>query len=294
MSKYDDSLVKKLADKIFDLPIEYQSIIFLRYLYGYSFLELEEVFEIAEPENKLMFIKVLLADFLSMDEYEISEGLIKDSARLVLERIESASKEMLSDSEFTKDKSKLVSLDLKLARRKKNFFAKFSRFAAVFVLGTLLIFGVDSLAGGRLYSWIVSDYKDYSVFESDEESDIRLEDVDISIGYIPKGYELEEEYLHRKKAYITYTNNNGGVIDIEFSEDLSTANIDTEDAKLWNIELGTSIAYRISKSYTSKEGEMYHCETIIVNYNGIDCYIFSNNGEDVEEIAKNIKVDFKK
>ncbi|MDO5028191.1 MAG: DUF4367 domain-containing protein [Bacillota bacterium] len=163
--------------------------------------------------------------------------------------------------------------------------------AAVFFLVFVSIFGVfmatNSQAKDKLYSWIVEDFGNYSIFITEKPSLIEenLSFKDLKTTYMPADYKLVKSLEGRKGITYVYQNKKFAdkliLIDfVDIGEETLKSYLNTEGASLEEVYIKGRNGF-----YWELDIEKY----LHWQQNGVECLIVGNIArEEIIKIAENI------
>jgi hypothetical protein len=284
--------INRLAQKINLLPLEYQHLLFFKYCFGSSIIEIDEILKPENTEGKLLYVENMLSRRIGLDNSWIDSKSMKDACELTLKEY-MKEYDILEKTEAP-NYSKAFRRRLKEIRTAQNLYESYGiivKKVAVFILVSLLglstILAINVEARERFFHWIMEIFPDFSIIRIQDIEDSTLNDLTVfKINYIPKGFELVETNEGRNMLIYRYSTEGSQKLTIRLllSEDEEQSYYDTENSE---VEKFTFKGYQ---AYTWKTEELSY---LVWHQDGIEGHISGNLEQDelikiAEKIIKEI------
>lgn len=277
-----------LAEKICALPIEYQSLLILYYLYGEEVQDLNELLGVEDSEAQLCYIHRLLSDLLCLERTWIASDMLKRACELAQEQMnEQLGLEQMSKHSYSaKFKRQLKELNIRCTGNRIYMVVlrKIAVCLALVLLCAALIPSVRAKAWEIIKEWVVESFPEFSIFTTPGQG--VSEDVDwgdIRIGYVPEGFALVKKIEEDEIHVYTYQDSEESILSISFvkSNTSNRSYYDTEGAEVLKEMFNGRLVY-----IWETEERSY----IIWNEAGIDYRISGNiSMNELKKIAEAIK-----
>lgn len=285
-----DEEIKILTAKINLLPKEYQDIIFFKYCFKSTSEEINNLLNIEDSENKLIYIQDLLSKIMKLENSIIDEKSLTESAKSALKESMKNydSIEILHKPDYSKSfRQKLK--DVKVLRKNYNIIFKITKRIAVFVLISFLgfstVLAVNEDIREKFIEWIVETFSGYSVFTVLDRQEGTDDLKSFKINYIPEGFKLITIYESKSVLIYDYETDDGKWIEITFVSSKSHAktSFDTEGAVI------EEITFKSFKGYIWETNN--HVTNFLWSCENNECHISGNvSKEEVLKIADGISM----
>lgn len=261
----------ELMEKISKLPHEEKSLLYMKYIFKETPSITGEILGIKNPRGRMLYLNKLLSETLGYENKYIEESIIEEAVKLAYEKEESERIPQLEKAKYTKTtKKKMTNIGIKLEPRRK-YIPILKRVAVVFLIVTLSLvafLSTNTIAREKLLGWFVETVPEYSVFTSDKESDedtLNLTSEDITIGYIPDRFELEDIVDFHSFITYRYILDDNYWIGIQITKSKTTETmLDTEGVEI------EEFYYNGEKAMDWKKGEI---SSLLVYINDVDTLI---------------------
>ncbi len=275
-----DEQENQLFNIISNIAMDRQNLLLFKNYYKHSFDEIEDITGLENAKGEYLHLLSVLSETLELDNTIISNSSMEKVCKQLAEKI---------NSEINREFHDKLAVDKKENNKFKIATMLSSKVAniAVIVLVTFgILVGLNAYADGKIYEWLVNSFDKYSEFSIAKEDVIDKNTVDITISYIPKGFELTDTILHEEYDSYYYLNDNKFLF-IDFVYDDVKINLDTENAMVEEFELEGEKIKTWSKN---NEKENF----FILSKNGVGCQIYGNiTKEDFIKIYDGILIKIK-
>lgn len=266
-----------LADKICALPVEYQSILTLYYVFNEGFDDLNFLLGIEDSAGQLCYIHRLLSVLMGMKDAWIAPAMLEKACMMAQEQINELTAFEGNDKHIysEKIKRKLKKINIK-SDNERIYTVVLKRIAVCFLLvllGVALIPSARSRAWEIIKEWMVEVFPEFTIFTKPEQglSENAVDLQSIAIGYVPNGFALEKKSEDAEIYVYSYKDIQGKVLTIKLvvSEVSNRSYYDTEDAEVQIVDFKGNSAYvweTDARSYLlwNEDGIDYHVSGQIV------------------------------
>lgn len=279
--------INKLAVHVNLLPLEYKNILFLRYCFDSTFLEVNKILEMDYSMGKLRYTLKMLSNTLGLDNKWIDDNSMKKICELALdeEMKTYSSSKIKHKPDYTRNfKKKLKDIDIK----EKANITSIGKRVAVFILVCLLSFSVilavNAEVRGRVINWFIEVFPKFSIFTSynTDESIDSAELTEYGFAYIPQGFELINKHELNAAIIYNYVSEKDQELDIKLVDSSSAGRsyYNTEDVKIEEITIKESQGYIWQKNEIA---------SLVWEKDGTEFHITGNlNIDEIIKIAENI------
>lgn len=281
--------IDKLAVKINLLPSEYQNILFFRYCFESTDYQIDNLLEIENTKDKLLYIQDFLSKIMKLENSWIDDNSLRKSCRLALEESmkDYNNIEALHQPTYSKSFRRKLK-DIKIPQNPNRILMIIAKRVAIFVLvcflGFSTVLAVNAEVREKFFDWIVETFPKFSIFVPENiNKDIDIIDLKLlRINYVPTGFKLTNINEGNNMLIYNYFSEDDKKLDISFFTSLRKGEsfYDTE-----NIEI---------EEFVFKESNAYMWQTDKMTYllwyqDRIECHIVAHLDKDeVIKIAENI------
>ncbi|NLD16893.1 MAG: DUF4367 domain-containing protein [Tissierellia bacterium] len=279
--------IEKLSKRILALPIDYKNILFAKYSFNLTPTNTEEIYEIKNAKDKLIFIKRLLANAINLEEKWIAEESLKSAVEIALIEYTKIPEDIIEKPKYTRSfKRTMREINIKVEKSYMRIVKRVAMFILVLGMTLSIVLGTNVKAREKLFGWAIEKFQEYSIFtpdKIDEDYVDKAEIGELKINYVPDGFELTQVHDLDNMIGFEYINKSGSVIHITFtllSSELETKKINTEDSEIVTKETKGNLSY-----YWEKDGRKY----AMWQQNGIECIITGElSDNEMNKIIENI------
>lgn len=287
-----EAQVRQLADKILLLPVELHDVLFFRFCFHSTPEEVERLLDTCEANKKLWFAIRLLGRSMGLKNGVISLASMEagcNKALLTYVELNLDRLTKLNDAALTRELENLAAKPAKARSPEKprrslpRLLPRTARTAAALavVVSTTVssVLVADADLREHFFYWLIQKFPEFSIFEprtSDEV--VNLNTTNISLGYIPEGFELVLEEQHNTTQTLIYENCDVDRITINIST--SSLYFDTENCEIYTTSVNNFESY-----WWYKDGTTFLvCKTENLSYS----ISAKSTYEEVIKIAENI------
>ncbi len=234
----DDTLL--LSKKILLLPDKIQFIFFGKYVFNFSYVNIEELYSVENSKIELLYYENLFYTLFNLSENQaISEDSFKQASMTALK----LSEQKLQDS-FVTNKKKSLFL---IFKKPLKFIASI---LLVFSIGFAVTFAVNADFREQVENFFYELFETFGVFQTHSVSETKdLEDYEIT--YIPDGFELESTISLPSSIAYYYVKSNTETISIFIGKSVSLFYVDTENVEIEELEFNDNKSYFYQKNQTN-------------------------------------------
>ncbi len=289
-----EAQVRQLADKILLLPVELHDVLFFRFCFHSTPEEVERLLDTCEANKKLWFAIRLLGRSMGLKNGVISLASMEagcNKALLTYVELNLDRLTKLNDAALTRELENLAAKPAKARSPEKprrslpRLLPRTARTAAALavVVSTTVssVLVADADLREHFFYWLIQKFPEFSIFEpKTSEVDAETGIPDIVFGYMPEGFELQDETHLSTLSMYTYKNSDEREISIRIST--QAIYFDTENAEV------ISVNFR-----NTQARQWYKDDTIFFVYktDGLSYYIAAETSFDnTLKIAENITV----
>lgn len=279
--------VARLGKKISLLPVDYKTILFCRYCFGFSAKYTEEAFALENATGQLRYVQNMLAFFMGIEDARIDDSSFLEATQMALEEYTTldGSVPLVIPKYSARFRRKLRSI--KVTQKLSDYILLAAKRVAVFLLVCTISFStvlaVNAEAREQFFAWLVETFPRFSIFTAQfpESQTITVEDFErVGVQYIPDGFVLDERLLFNSGVIYQYVNGQGDRIAINISAS-SKKSLDTEGVVIKQMEFKGDTAFFWRKGNSSY---------LVWQQDGLYCNIIADcSMEETIKIAENLK-----
>lgn len=287
-----EAQVRQLADKILLLPVELHDVLFFRFCFHSTPEEVERLLDTCEANKKLWFAIRLLGRSMGLKNGVISLASMEagcNKALLTYVELNLDRLTKLNDAALTRELENLAAKPAKARSPEKprrslpRLLPRTARTAAALavVVSTTVssVLVADADLREHFFYWLIQKFPEFSIFEpKTSEVDADADMPDIVFGYMPEGFELQDETHLSTLSMYTYKNSDEREISIRIS--LNSTYLNTEDIEI------TPIKFRNTQAYWWNRNNIMF---FVYEENGLSYQIVAESSyENTLKIAENI------
>ncbi len=153
---------------------------------------------------------------------------------------------------------------------------------ALVVAAVILSLALSAFAIPSIRDYVITQFKTHSVFRTVSTEDSQPV-TDLTVGYIPEGFELVEKNEDKFGIKFKYCNESNDWIVVYKLLEKNEIGFDTQDFQMKRKTANNGIEYLIYKTYNNNFGVIWHYDNYIYYIEGIV------SQEDLIKIAHNVK-----
>lgn len=244
--------INTLSERIYDLPEDLKTLLFMKEIYNLGPKETERIFNIENASDKCKFAELLLALAMNLSESQkISEKSLKKAAEIAFRKyIEQAEAVPVTESALSfEQRKKFRDMGINTHHKAKSALKKAAIIALVSALSLAIAISSSAKLRSEVYKWVVETFPEYSSFliENDYIENVDFEVLEnIKFNYLPENLILKEKTV-AEPVVVYQFENKSDYIYLHVRKLENTVNLDTEGISIKEIMIDDKIAYTWTK-----------------------------------------------
>lgn len=284
--------IPTLVQKISSLPLEYMNTLFLKYCFDFSPEDTDAMLETTHSVGRLRYVRNMLSIFMGLDGALVDDHSMKLACDTALSTYVSQDvAEVFHIPKYSHVFRKKLGV-IKAAQKSKSMVITIIKRVAVFILVCAISFSTALVANAKLrerfLNWVIETFPKFSIFTTqttESPSSNVLNQDDISFGYLPSEYTLNDIFQGRSMLVYDFLSNDGDrSITVSFTIQKAGAKkyYNTENSEI------KSVVFRNDEAFTWQTENATH---FIWVQNNIECHISGNiDYKTVVKIAENVEL----
>ena len=285
--------IPTLSQKISSLPLEYMNTLFFRYCFDFSPEDTDAMLETTHSVGRLRYVRDMLSSFMGLDGALVDDHSMRLACEMALSTYVARDvPNVLRIPKYSNAFRKKLSV-IKALQKSTNMAIAIGKRVAVFILVCAISFSTALVANAKLrekfLNWVIETFPKFSVFTTHTTGSRDLGVLnpdDISFGYLPDGYTLNDIFQGRTMLAYDFLSHEGGDKSLEISFLISKSGaktyFNTEDAEI------QCVPFKQTEAYTWRTDKM----TYFVWIQGdIECQILGDiDYIEVVKTAENVEL----